>query len=254
MRYRIPVLTFLISISFLIPSRSASQTPAEPEKPLYRPTGREAKVIGSIMFNGEVPMRRKLDMTADPVCIELDAGAETEDLLTNQGALLNVFVYVKTNDQLQAHRFEVPETEVFLQRRNCRFSPHVVAVRVGQQLSIFNNDPTHHNAHPTPKFNLEWNQTQPPSAPPLVKKFSRSEQLIPIKCNQHPWERAYIAVMDHPFFAISNELGNYEIGGLPPGTYTLVAWHERLGEQQVELMVGSGETRRADFTFAMKKN
>ncbi len=253
MRYRIPLLTFLISISFLVTSQSASQDLAEPEKPLYRPHGREARLIGSITFNGTSPKARKLDMSADPVCEELDPKAETEDLQTNQGALLNVFVYVKANDQLQAHRFEVPTSEVVLQRKNCRYVPHLLALRVGQPLSIVNADATHHNTHPTPRLNPEWNQTQPPSAPPFLRKFARAEVLIPFKCNQHPWERAFVAVMDHPFFSISDQFGNYEIGGLPPGTYTLVAWHERLGEQQVELTVGAGETRRSDFTFAMKK-
>ena len=252
MRYRIPLLTFLISISFLVTSQSASQDPTEPEKPLYRPNGREARLIGSITFNGTVPKARKLDMSADSVCEELPK-AETEDLLTNQGGLLNVFVYVKSNDQLQAHRFEVPTSEVVLQRKNCQYVPRLLALRAGQPLSIVNLDRTIHNTHPTPRLNPEWNQTQVPSGTPLLKKFHRAEVLIPFKCNQHPWERAYVAVMDHPFFSISDQFGNYEIGGLPPGTYTLVAWHERLGEQQVELTVGAGETRRSDFTFVMKK-
>ena len=184
---------------------------------------------------------------------ELNSEPETEHVLINQGALLNVFVYIKSNEQLQAYRFEQPDSEVVLHRQNCRFVPHLLAVRVGQPLSIINADPTQHNTHPTPKINMEWNQTQSAGGPPLRKIFTRPEVPIPVKCNQHPWEKAYVAVMDHPFFALSDEFGNYEIRGLPPGTYTLVAWHEKLGEQQLELTVGAGESRRLDFTFETKK-
>jgi len=87
----------------------------------------------------------------------------------------------------------------------------------------------------------------------MVKTFSHPEVLIPFKDNQHPWEKAYVAVMDHPFFAVSDESGRFEIRGLPPGTYTLVVWHERLGEQELEITVAPGEIRNADFTFDADK-
>jgi hypothetical protein len=92
-----------------------------------------------------------------------------------------------------------------------------------------------------------------PNSPPVIKIFTRPEQLIPFKDNQHPWEKAYVAVMDHPFFAVSDEFGRFEIHGLPPGTYTLVVWHELLGEQQVEITIAPGENRNADFTFDADK-
>ena len=90
-------------------------------------------------------------------------------------------------------------------------------------------------------------------SPPVVKIFTRPEMFIPFKCNQHPWEKAYVSVMDHPFFAVSDGLGRFEIRGLPPGSYTLVVWHERLGEQQVEITLSPGENRNADFTFDADK-
>ena len=83
----------------------------------------------------------------------------------------------------------------------------------------------------------------------MVKTFPREEALIPIKCNQHPWEKAFVGVMNHPFFSISDELGSYEIRGLPAGTYTFVAWHEAFDEQQMEITLVAGENRRIDFTF-----
>lgn len=253
MKHRISTLTFLLAIALLFGATVASQTPSQSsDKPLYQPTGNEVTIVGSIGIKGPVPRRIRLDMTADPVCIDLNDKPETEDVLTNEDRLQNVFVYVK-GESLAEHRFQLPDSEAVLERRNCRYSPHVMGMRVGQKLTILNADPTHHNSHPTPRLNTEWNQTQPPLGPPIIKTFAREEVLIPFKCNQHPWERAWVAVLNHPFFAVSDGFGNYEIRGLPAGSYTLVAWHERLGEQQVEISVAKNETLRADFDFQTNK-
>jgi len=250
MRYRIPVIAFLFLISFRL---SAAQTPSEsPEKPLYNASGNEATVTGTINVTGTIPELRRIDMSADPVCIQLNHVPRLDDLLVRDNKVQNAFVYLKS-EFLNAHRFAVPDLDVVLVQRNCYYSPRVLGLQVGQTLQIINSDATVHNVHPTPKFNREWNQTHPPNAPPMVKTFSHAEVLIPFKDNQHPWEKAYVAVMDHPFFAVSDESGRFEIHGLPAGTYTLVVWHERLGEQELEITVATGEIRNADFTFDADK-
>ena len=254
MRVKMLLMLLLLVISpLLITSPGPAQTPTEPEKPLYKTTGNEATLIGAISVKGSVPKPRQIDMSADPLCVELNDKREIDWLLTNEGGLLNAFVYLKSGDSLTTYRFPLPDSQVELHHRRCYYSPHVVGLRVGQKLLIINDDPTHHNTHPTPKLNREWNQTQPPGAEPLVKTFSLQEVLIPFRCNQHPWEKAYVGVLDHPFFAVTDQFGNYEIRGLPTGTYTLVGWHERLGEQQMEITVRSGENRRVDFTFDAEK-
>ena len=250
MRYRIPLLVFLFLISIRL---TTAQTPsASPEKPLYNPNGNEATVTGSINVTGTIPKARLIDMAADPVCIELNHRAQTDFLIVNEGKLQNAFIYLK-GESLDAYRFPMPDSDVVLVQRNCFFSPHVLGLRVGQQLQIVNADVTLHNVHPVPKLNAEWNQTHPPNTAPMVKTFTRAEVLIPFKDNQHPWEKAYLAVMAHPFFAVSDELGRFEIRGVPPGTYTLVVWHEQLGEQQLEVTITPGEIRNADFTFDAEK-
>jgi Carboxypeptidase regulatory-like domain len=253
MRYRLPLFTLLILTFCVIGSQSSAQDPAPPQKALYQRKGDEASLTGTINFKGAIPKPVRIDMSADPVCQDLDGDPKTEDVVVNENKLTNVFVYVKNRELFQAYRFEEPDTQAVLEHRACRYVPRVLGLRVGQPFSIVNADSTHHNTHPTPRLNPEWNQTQPPGAPPLRKAFHRPEVLIPFKCNQHPWERAYVAVMDHPFFAVSDTLGNYEIRGLPHGTYTLVVWHEQLGEQEVEITLVAGETRRVDFTFEAKK-
>ena len=249
MRYATLVLTLLFFVS--LSTGASFQKPQEsPAKPLYKPTGNEATLVGMITVNGEVPKPKPLDMWADPVCIDLNRGKnKTDFLLTNNQQLLNAFIYVKSGEPLNAYGFEVPESEVVLEHKNCRYSPHVLGIRTGQRLSIVNNDPTVHNTHPVPKLNPEWNMSQAVGSEPFIKTFKRAEQFIFIKDNQHPWEKAYLGVFDHPFFAVSDAMGNYEIRGLPPGTYKLGAWHELLGEQEIEIKVAAGENRRLDFTF-----
>lgn len=251
MRYTTLVFTFMLAVFLSVASPAPFQSPQEtPAKPLYGPMGNEAALIGSITVNGKVPEPLVIDMSADPVCMQLNQPrAHTDVLLTNDQGLLNAFIYVKSGEPLNTYRFEVPESEVILEHKNCHYSPHVLGVRAGQRLSIVNSDPTVHNTHPTPRINVEWNTSHAVGSPPLVKKIDRPEQFIPFKDNQHPWEKAYVGVFDHPFFAVSDQFGNYEIRGLPMGTYKLVAWHEILGEQELEITLGAGESRRIDFTF-----
>jgi len=100
-----------------------------------------------------------------------------------------------------------------------------------------------------PSLNVEWNQTQTPGAIPLLKQFSRAEVLFPVKCNQHPWEKAYIAVFDHPFFAVSSSDGSFKIDRLPPGDYDLIFWHEKFGEQRAKISLRPNESLTQDMTF-----
>jgi plastocyanin len=220
----------------------------EPEKPTYFPTGNEATLVGTITLKGTPPKPKLIDMPADPVCQNLNRNPTTESVITNHGRLANVFVYVK-GDPLNAYRFAAPESDVILNQRSCYFEPHVFGLQAGQNLQIINSDPTFHNVHPTPRLNPEWNYSQPNGAPPLTKTFRRAEVMIPIKCNQHPWMRAYVGVLNHPFFAVSDRSGKFEIRGLPAGTYKLVVWHEVYGEQEIDVTLAPGESRNADFTF-----
>jgi hypothetical protein len=119
-------------------------------------------------------------------------------------------------------------------------------------LNITNSDPTQHNIHFTPKNNPDWNQSQPNGAPALTHSFARSEVLVPVKCNQHPWMKAYVGVLKHPFFAVSAEDGTFTIKGVPPGTYTVAAWHEGGAtgtEKTMSVTVPASGSAKADFAF-----
>lgn len=222
--------------------------------PYSGPTG---TISGVISYNGTPPTPKKIDTTADPVCGQKNPNLMTDDTIVKDGKVANTFVYIKEGTveggkKIGDYSWATPTSEVQLDQNGCHYAPHVLGVMVNQKLKITNSDATQHNIHPTPKLNQEWNQTQANGAPPIEKAFTRAEVLIPVKCNQHPWMKAYIGVLKHPLFSVSNDTGAFEIKGVPAGKYTVVAWREggANGEEKtMEVTVPANGTTKADFSF-----
>jgi len=222
--------------------------------PYSGPTG---TISGVISYNGTPPAPKKIDTTADPVCGQKNPNLMTDDTIVKDGKVANTFVYIKEGTveggkKIGDYSWATPTSEVQLDQNGCHYAPHVLGVMVNQKLKITNSDATQHNIHPTPKLNQEWNQTQANGAPPIEKAFTRSEVLIPVKCNQHPWMKAYIGVLKHPLFSVSSDTGAFEIKGVPPGKYTVVAWREggANGEEKtMEVTVPANGSAKADFSF-----
>jgi plastocyanin len=203
-----------------------------------------ASVSGTVKLEGAAPKAAKIDMSQDPAC----KGTNTAETVVSEGGdLANVFVYVK--DGLGSRTFDVPAQAVVIDQQGCRYHPHVLGVMAGQTVQINNDDNTTHNIHPSPKDNREWNESQPPKGAPIAKDFARQEVLIPVKCNQHPWMKMYIGVVKNPFFAVTGKDGKYELKGLPPGTYTIAAVHEKFGEQTQTVTVAAKDSKSQNFTF-----
>lgn len=208
-----------------------------------------ATVAGTVTFSGDAPRFPPLNMSAEPDCIALHGGRVPSDrVLINDGKVQDVLVWVSKG--LEGKRFPVRTDLVNLDQKGCIYKPHVVAVQMGQSLNITNSDPTTHNVHPLPRENREWNKSQTSNAPAIDYKFPRAELKIAVKCNIHPWMQAYIHVIEHPYFAVTDADGKFEIGNLPPGTYTLQAVHARLGEQESEITVGASESQQVDFALS----
>jgi plastocyanin len=191
-------------------------------------------------------------MDQDPVCVGKHSGpVHVEDGEVNDnGTLPNVFVYVKEGADKFA--WATPSDTVTLDQNGCMYTPHVLGVQAGQTLHIVSSDATTHNIHPQPKDNQEWNESQAPGAAALDKKFARAEVMIPVKCNQHPWMKAYIGVVKNPLFAVSGKDGTFTIKGVPPGDYTVEAWTMIGGQAQTQeqkVTVGAKEAKTADFGF-----
>src|SRR4030095_7168328 len=223
----------------------------------WAPNGNEGTVTGTIAFTGTPPAPKKIDTSADPVCAKESPNLTTEDAMIKDGKVANVFVYIKDGTLADGTKivdlgFDTPSSAVTLDQHGCHYRPHVMGIQTNQKLTITNSDPTQHNIHPTPKNNPEWNQTQPNGAPPIEKTFARAETLIPVKCNQHPWMKAYIGVLKHPFFSVSGDDGTFTIKGVPAGTYTVVAWREggAAGEsKEMSVTVPAKGSAKADFSF-----
>lgn len=220
-------------------------------------SGATGTVSGVISYDGTPPAAKKIDTSADPVCGQKNPNLATDDTLVTDGKLANTFVYIKEGTveggkKIGDYTWATPSTAAQLDQNGCHYAPHVMGVQVNQKISITNSDATQHNIHPTPKLNPEWNQTQANGAAPIEKSFARPEVLIPVKCNQHPWMKAYIGVMRTPFFAVSGKDGSFEIKGVPPGKYTVVAWREGGAngtEKTMEVTVPANGAAKADFAF-----
>jgi hypothetical protein len=210
--------------------------------------GGTAVMKGFVKFTGTIPSTTRLSMNADPSCAKLHpTGLTAEDTIAGaDGGLQNVVVFI--SEGLGDRTYDLPQQPAVMEQKGCVYQPHVVAVRTNQELDVLNSDATMHNLHPVPTNNREWNKAQPPGTR-VNMTFAREEIAIPMKCNVHPWMRSYIAVFKHPYFAVTGKGGRFELDNLPPGNYTIQAWHEKLGTSTQKVSVGPGATKELEFVF-----
>jgi len=223
----------------------------------YASTGNEGTITGKVSFTGAAPEGKKIDTSADAACTSKSPNLMTEDWAVKDGKLANTFVYIKDGTvdgakKIGDYTFTAPSATAVLDQNGCHYKPHVLGVMVNQSISITNSDPTTHNIHFMPATNPDWNQSQVNGAPALTHKLAHAEVLVPVKCNQHPWMKSYVGVMKHPFFAVTAEDGSFTLKGVPPGKYTVVAWHEggaKGTEKTMEVTVPAKGAATADFAF-----
>lgn len=238
-----------LGIMLLAVASTLSQSESQSTKKLYQPNGSEGSLTGTVFLSGSPPMPMRIDMSGDPVCYENNPRPLTEFIVAKNGRLANVLIYVKASPALEGLTFETPATHVVLDQLGCRYLPRVLGIEVNQILEIRNSDNTRQNVHAMPRNNVDWNQSQVPSSEPLTHRFTHSEIAIPFKNNQHPWMKAWVGVFAHPFFAVSNSKGGFTIEDLPPGNYTIGAWHEEFGEKTLEVTVYPGSHQKVDISF-----
>jgi len=238
------LMLFAVSLTW---GQSESQATKRP----YQPNGSEGYVTGTVSLIGTPPRATRIDMSADPACYEHNPNPRTKFFVVEDGRLAEALIYVKGGTALNGLSFETPATNVVLDQRGCFYVPRVLGLQVNQTLEVRNSDNTVQNVHPRPRNNPEWNRSQAPSSEPLMERFTHAEVVIAFKDNQHPWKMAYVGVFAHPFFSISNSKGEFTIAGLPPGDYTLAAWHEQFGEQTFEVTVFPRSTQNLDIKFDM---
>jgi plastocyanin len=241
-------LTLALVIGFLFLFSSLENSTALKLTSARADSGTGGTVSGVAKFEGQLPPPARINMDADPSCAKTHSGSvSSEDYVAGTGGTLgNVMVFIA--DGLSGRTFDVPTEPATIEQKGCVYWPHVLGVRANQQLQITNNDKTTHNIHPVPVNNREWNRAEPAGST-MVESFAREEVAIPVRCNVHPWMRGYISVFKHPFFAISGKDGHFDLRNLPPGEYTVEAWHEKLGILKQKVVIAPGEAKNIEFVF-----
>ncbi|MGH7465052.1 MAG: carboxypeptidase regulatory-like domain-containing protein [Longimicrobiales bacterium] len=238
---------FLIGVTACGGGDDTDQSSRSPEAAApAAPVANAATLTGEVVFTGAVPAPTPIDMSEEPACAEKhDSTPVSEEVVVNDGKLQNVFIYIR--DGLTGASATAGEP-VVIDQDGCVYIPHVAGVQIGQELVFRNSDGLLHNIKATPSANPGFNISQPTTME-SARTFRASEVMVPIECNVHGWMRAYVGVLDHPYFAVSGEDGAFSIGNLPPGTYTVEAWHEEYGTQTQEVTLGPDASQAITFTF-----
>jgi len=207
-------------------------------------------VTGKVTYTGTPPRQKPINMSEEPTCAKQHATPVTaENVVTGpNNALASVVVYVAAGADDEG---QVPQQAVTFEQKGCQYVPHVVAMHTGQELKVVNGDQALHNVHPFAKVNRQWNKSQPPGAPPISERYDKAE-FIPVKCTVHPWMRGYIAVLNTSHFDITKGGGEFNLPNLPPGKYTITAWHEEFGTQTADVTITGNEAKDVNFRFKVK--
>jgi hypothetical protein len=224
----------------------AARTP--PPNALRVDASKAGSLSGRISYEGAAPENPAVKLDSDPACArEHPTGLPLDPVMVNNGGLENVFVYVK--DGLGNYYFDAPAEPVVLDQKGCRYTPRVFGLRTGQPLEIGNSDQTLHTVQALGKVNQEFNLSYPLQGIKHTKTFTAPEVMVQFRCNVHSWMSAYAGVLDHPYFAVTANGGLFELKSLPAGTYTVEAWHEKLGTQAQSVTLGEKESKPLNFTF-----
>ena len=210
-------------------------------------SGTAGEVTGVAVFEGTPPKGKKLNLPA--ACAKNFKGEPfSNEVLVKDGKVQNVLVRVVSG--LEGKTFtDVPSEEVELDQRGCIYTPRVVGARVGQKVTFINSDPVFHNVRSVTSENQKFNMAMPHQNQRETKVFNKPEIFLQAKCSVHPWMGAYVAIMNHPFFAVTKADGTFSIKNLPPGQYTIEAWHEVFGKQGIVIEVTEKGVPPLTFTF-----
>jgi len=204
-------------------------------------------IEGTVAFSGDAPVMAPLKRLGDPFCSKTEA-TDTSVLVNDNGTLANVVVRLKPG----AAKGPLPEEPVVIAQSNCMYQPRIAAAMVGQAIQFTNSDKTMHNIHATDSAagyaRSTFNLVQPPGAPALSRP-AVGPGPIEVKCDVHPWMRAYVMVSDHPYFATTRGDGAFRIEGVPVGTYELEAWHEVYGTKTATVEVGKDASATVKFSY-----
>ena len=249
-----PIVRRIVAVVLLVGTlacgSAAPSAPPPAKAPVVDPAT-AAAVNVTVNFEGPAPAPVMMRLDGDRRCVAevgSDQRADESILLGTGTALQNVFVYVSNG--LSGRAFPIPTEPVVLDQDQCRYTPRVLGVRVGQPLTIRNSDPLLHNVRSEGKINQPFNMSTPVEGMTFDRTFATREVMVDIRCDVHAWMRAFVGVIEHPYFGTSGQDGRVALNNLPPGTYTIEAWHEQLGVNTQQITIGPKELKEVAFAFA----
>jgi hypothetical protein len=187
-------------------------------------------------------------MGMDPKCADMNRGRQViqeQAMVAANGSIQNVFVRLDGTFPPTP----VPSSPVVIDQRSCVYGPRVAGVRVGQRLQIRNDDNLLHNVHALSASNNGFNVGQPAAGMVFDVVPKSPEVMLKLGCDVHRWMTAFVGVMPHPYFAVTDAGGRFTIARVPPGTYTVKTWHEQFGERTSRVSVRSGATASIEFVY-----
>jgi len=216
-----------------------------PASPVQGGTG---TIKGHVKLMGKLPGNSVIRMGVDPKCSDLNKGKQAVQETVKaalDGSLANVFVRLEG----KFPSTPVPKTPVVIDQHSCFYTPRVVGVRVGQVLEIRNSDNLFHNVHSVSNLDNSFNLAQAKAGVVDTFKMKSEEVMLRIGCDVHRWMTAYVGVVAHPYFAVTDASGGFQIANVPAGTHTITIWHEKYGPLKKSVKVTAGGTATVDFSY-----
>jgi plastocyanin len=205
-------------------------------------------ITGTVKFVGDMPEAKMITADKDQKTCGHDPIPSETLLLSSGGTVKNAVVSISNISKGKKFKKSGDQS---LDQKGCVFIPHVSIVPQGGTVNLLNSDDVMHNLHSWSMKNTAFNEGVAGGGK-LPKTFEHPET-IKITCDVHKWMTAWLIVQDNPYYAITDENGDFRLEDVPPGTYTLEAWQESLGKVTQEVTVKSGEGTKANFEMKMKE-
>lgn len=202
-------------------------------------------VSGTVKYEGTAPKPKEIAITKDKEVCAKEAHHDESLVVGEGGGLANAVVVVK------GAKGELKPEEVKFDQNGCRYHPHVLAFPAGSTVDILNSDGILHNIHTYSKENPSFNMAQPKFKKEIKKQLDKAE-VVKVTCDAHGWMRAWWYVADTPYYAVTDDKGNFTINNVPPGDYTVEAWQEELGTVDQKVEVKPGATATVNFSMKPK--
>jgi hypothetical protein len=235
----------LIAVMAIGCGKSSASVVAKSNAPPPAKVEHAGMISGVVMFDGQRPELPRLSTAGDAHCQQMhpDGLPDESVVVASSGSVANVIVYLKDAPRSDGSLRE----PAMIDQVNCQYVPHVVAVQINQLLRVKSSDSVFHNINMMAAINPPMNMSETGPGEQLIQ-FGLPE-ILRVRCDVHPWMKAVVGVFDSPYFAVTGSDGKFAINNIPPGVYTLTAWHERFGELTRKVTVGPDGSVQSDFTY-----